>query len=368
KSMATTSLHEVLEAGVEEGASDWHIRENQNISVRIQGRLGEFEFSPDRDFFDNLFGELLSKKQLEFFQEQGDVDFAFREDGVGRFRANLHRQRGFFSLTLRYVQDIVPQLEELNLPAKIHELAESRRGIVFVCGRTGAGKSTTLARMIEHVNEVKDKHIISIEDPIEFSFQDKHSVIEQREVGIDTISFDSALVHVMRQDPDVIVIGEMRDRTSFETAISAAETGHLVFSTLHTTSASQALIRLTDMYPQEERESVRRSLAESVQGVVCQELVTRADGKGLVPAVEVMVKTPIVEKLITNAQFEKLEQAIDGGTKEGMISFNQSLYELVQKGLVNKEHALAVAHNPEALKMLLKGIRLNTADGQILDG
>lgn len=366
--MIKSSLHDILEAGVEEGASDWHIRENQNISVRINGRLGEFEYCPDRDFFNQVMKEMVTEKQLARFQEQGDIDFAFREEDVGRFRANLHRQRGFMSLTIRYVRDIIPALEELHLPEKIHDLAESRQGIVLVCGRTGAGKSTTLARMIEHINETADKHIITIEDPIEFSFQDRNSVIEQREVGIDTVSFDSALVHVMRQDPDVIVIGEMRDRTSFETAVSAAETGHLVISTLHTTSAAQALIRLTDMYSQEEREAVRRSLSSSIKGIVCQELVKRSDDKGMVPAVEIMLNTPIVQKLIATSQFEKLEQTIDGGAKDGMISFNQSLYQLVQEGLVDKEQAFAVAHNPESLRMLLKGIRLNTADGHILEG
>ena len=365
--MATTSLHDILQAGVDEGASDWHIREGRNVGVRINGELGEIEFQTDHDFLNQVVTEIISDSQMQFYQEQGDLDFAFREEGVGRFRANLHRQRGLMSLTLRYVKDDVPSLDVLHLPQKIHELAEHRQGIIFVTGMTGAGKSTTLASMVEHINETEDKHIITIEDPIEYSFSDRNSVIEQREVGLDTVSFESALVHVMRQDPDVIVIGEMRDRTSFETAISAAETGHLVMSTLHTTSASQALIRLTDMYEQDERESIRRSLASSIRGIVCQELVSRADGNGLGPAVEIMINTPIVHKLISEGNFDKLQHTIESGEKDGMISFNRSLHKLVKEGMITQEKALAVSHNPEALKMILKGIRLSSAEGQILE-
>jgi len=365
--MATTPLHDVLQAGVDEGASDWHIREGQNVGVRINGELGEIEFQTDYDFLSWVVNEIVSDKQMQYYYENGDLDFAFREEGVGRFRANLHRQRGSMSLTLRHVKDDIPSLDVLHLPRKIHELAESRQGIVFVAGMTGAGKSTTLASMIEHINETSGKHIITIEDPIEYSFTDRDSVIEQREVGIDTVSFNSALVHVMRQDPDVIVIGEMRDRTSFETAISAAETGHLVMATIHTTSASQALIRLTDMYEQDERESIRQSLAGTTRGVICQELVARANGKGLVPALEIMINTPIVSKLISEGNFDKLEQAIAGGEKDGMISFNRSLHKLVQDGMISQKTALAVSHNPEALKMVLKGIRLSSDEGQILE-
>ncbi len=364
--MPTSSLHEILVAGAEAGASDWHIREGRNIGIRVSGSLGEIEFLTDKEFMEKVISEIVPPSQLEQYYRIGDADFAFREEGVGRFRANLHKERGRICLSLRFVKDKVPSLAMLGLPDMLHKLAESQRGIIFVTGITGAGKSTSLACMLQHMNDTQARHIISIEDPIEYSFKDNNCIMEQREVGIDTSSFESALRHVLRQDPDVIVIGEMRDRTTFETALMAAETGHLVLSTLHTMNAAQSIIRILDMYNQSEREAIRKSIAINLRAIICQRLVRRTTGKGLVPAVEVLINTPIVSKLISENRMDKLPTAIDAGLDDGMISFNRSLLRLINDGTISEDDGLAASGNPEALRMNLNGIFLNTDKGSII--
>ncbi|OGV74795.1 MAG: twitching motility protein [Lentisphaerae bacterium RIFOXYB12_FULL_65_16] len=359
-------LHDVLATGVQEGASDWHIREDCNVALRIDGRLVEVDFPAATDFLNAAINDITSPQQLETYVRTGDVDFAFEEEDVGRFRANLHRQRGQMALTLRHVKGKIPDLDELGMPATLKKIAESNNGIIFVTGTTGSGKSTTLAGMIGHMNTTSSLHIITIEDPIEYTFPDQECIIEQREIGLDSESFISALIHILRQDPDVIVIGEMRDRTTFETALTAAETGHLVLTTLHTLDAAQSINRILDLYPLEERENVRKSLATSLRAIVCQRLLPRAAGKGVVPAVEIMVNTPIVAKLLYENKLDKLEQAIAGGKEDGMMSFNQSLLGLVNEGLVTEENALQTSDNPEALRMNLKGIFLSTDGGGII--
>jgi len=359
-------LHDILAAGVEEGASDWHIRENRPVGLRIDQQLVELDFVTDTEFLQQATRQIMSPRHLQMYEETGDADFAFEEEDVGRFRANLHRQKGMMALTLRHVKSRVPSLEELNLPEVVLRIAERDRGIIIVTGTTGSGKSTTLACMIEHMNATMNRHVVTIEDPIEYSFEDNQCIIEQREVGLDTASFQSALVHVLRQDPDVIVIGEMRDRETFETAVTAAETGHLVLTTLHTQTAAQSLMRLLDLYPEEEREAVRRSLAVSLCAIICQRLVPRAVGRGVVPAVEVMINTPIVQKLIAENRLEKLNAAIDGGEEDGMISLNRCLLNLVNEGIITEEVALASSNNPQALQMNLKGIFLSTDSGGII--
>jgi len=242
----------------------------------------------------------------------------------------------------------------------LKSIAESPRGIVLLSGSTGCGKSTTLAAMVEHINATSKKHIITLEDPIEYVFEDNQSVIEQREIGLDSLSFEMGLKHILRQDPDVIMIGEMRDAVSFMAAINAADTGHLVLSTLHTTTASQAIGRILDFFQPDERDQVRRQLAATMQAIVCQRMAARVGG-GVVPAIEIMINTPTVRKMLEENRLEKLAAAIETGVEDGMQTFNQALFNLVREGRVSEKEALAKATNPQALEMNFKGIFLDEA-------
>ena len=365
--MANSALHDVLATGVHEGASDWHIREDANVGLRIDGRLVEIDFCTTKEFLEEAIEQVTTAQLLETYRETGDADFAIQEEGVGRFRVNLHKQRGKMAITMRHVKSETPKIDELGLPSSLRGIAENKNGIVFVTGTTGSGKSTTLAGMVGHMNNNMNRHIISIEDPIEYTFEDVNCIIEQREVGLDAITFESALIHVLRQDPDVIVIGEMRSRETFETALTAAETGHLVLTTLHTKTASQSVLRILDMYPNDERESVRKSLAESLRAIICQRLVPKAIGHGVVPAVEILINTPIVGKLINDGRLDKLSTAIDGGEEDGMLSFNRCLLKLVDAGLITEQAALGASDNAQALEMNLKGIFLSSDTGGIIN-
>jgi twitching motility protein PilT len=259
---------------------------------------------------------------------------------------------------MRFVKAQIPSFAELHLPDQLAKIATAERGIVLVTGATGCGKSSTLAAMLEHINLHEKCHVITLEDPIEFVFEDKNSVIEQREVGLDTLSFERALVHVMRQDPDVIMIGEMRDSQSFMAALAAADTGHLVFSTLHTTNAYSVIGRVLDFFPAHERDQLRRQIATNLQAVICQRLVPAIQG-GVVPAVEIMINTPMVRKLIEENRLDKLSAAVETGTEDGMQTFNQALYKLVKAKMITEEEALAKATNPDALRMNFRGIFLD---------
>jgi twitching motility protein PilT len=291
-------------------------------------------------------------------EEQREIDFSYFVPNIGRFRTNLFQQRGEWCLAMRYVKTHVPSFEDLGLLQQIKRIAEAPRGIVLVAGSTGCGKSTTLAAMLEHINGNFKKHIITLEDPIEYIFEDNQSVIEQREVGLDTLSFHHALKHVLRQDPDIIMVGEMRDAISFTAAMSAADTGHLVLSTLHTTNASQSINRILDFFKADEREQVRRQLSGTMQAVVCQRMVATIAGS-MTPALEILINTPIVRKLIEENRLDKLPAAIETGTDDGMLNFNQSLFNLVKEGKVSEKEALSKASNPQALEMNFKGIFLD---------
>jgi twitching motility protein PilT len=295
------------------------------------------------------------KKRLD---EEREIDFSYFVPGVGRFRTNLYQQRGQWCLAMRFVKTIVPSFEELGLLPQVRKIAESPRGIVLVAGATGCGKSTTLAAMIEHINSNFKKHIITLEDPIEYVFEDNQSVIEQREVGLDTLSFHHALRNVLRQDPDIIMIGEMRDDISFSAAMSAADTGHLVLSTLHTTNASQSISRILEFFKAEEREQIRRQIAATLYAVVCQRMVGTLDGKST-PALEILINTPMVKKLLEDNRLDKLPAAIETSVDDGMLTFNQSLFDLVKTGRVTEKEAMSKATNPQALEMNFKGIFLD---------
>lgn len=364
--MPTSTLHDVFELGIRSSASDWHIKENAPISLRIEGKMVNTDFVPDEEVIEEFIELMTSGEMLVEYKDKGDIDLSYVEDGVGRFRANIHRQRGMNAITMRHVKTKIMDFDGLGLPAAIPEIAKSPRGIIIVCGTTGSGKSTTLAAMLEFMNQNMSKHVITIEDPIEYEFIDKQCFFEQREVGLDCKSFYSALIHVLRQDPDVIMVGEMRDRQSFEAALQAADTGHLVMTTLHSTNASQCINRILDFYPRDEQKSIREALALNLRATISQRLLPKAFGGGVAPAVEVMINTPIIHKLLADDRLDKLHSAIEGGRREGMQSFNQSLLDLINTGVVSEEDAMEAATNPEALKMNLQGIFLGT-DNKILN-
>jgi pilus retraction protein PilT len=355
-------MHDILELGVNSRASDFHIKEGSPVTIRIDSRLVGTDMMATKDFIDKVTGLMLSTDELKRkFAETGDADLSFVEDNVGRFRVNIHRQRGVIALSLRYVKNNILSIEDLGVPQSVKRIAESERGIVIVSGTTGSGKSTTLASMIEYINRNFRKHVITIEDPIEYEFHDAESIIEQREVGLDVVDFASALKHVLRQDPDVIMVGEMRDKESFDAALQASDTGHLVLTTLHATNATQAISRILDFYERSEQDTIRSALAINIRSIMCQRLIRRAFGGGVVPAIEIMLNTPIVKKLIEENRVEKLPAAVETGREDGMQSFNQSLLGLVNEGLITEEDALKMASNPESLKMNLKGIFLNSS-------
>jgi twitching motility protein PilT len=352
-------FYKVLKTAVDGHASDVHLKIGTPVIFRINRELIAIECPmPSEEWMNKVVATIIPPHLKKKLEEEREVDFSYYVPEVGRFRTNLFQQRGQWALAMRYVKTQVPSFEELGLLPQIKKIAESPRGIVLVAGSTGSGKSTTLAAMIEHINANFKKHIVTLEDPIEFVFEDNQSVLEQREVGLDTLSFHHALKHVLRQDPDIIMVGEMRDSTSFSAAMSAADTGHLVLSTLHTTNASQSVSRVLDFFEANEREQVRRQLAGTLQAVICQRMVSTLAGK-MTPALEIMINTPTVKKLIEENRLDKLAAAIETGTDDGMLNFNQALFNLVKEGIVSEREALAKATNAQALEMNFKGIFLD---------
>src|SRR6267378_82617 len=352
-------FHRILKTAVEGGASDVHVKIGTPVIFRINRQLLAIECPmPTEEWMNRVVEQLTPAHLRKRVDQEREADFSYFLPGIGRFRTNLFQQRGQWCLAMRYVKTNVPSFEELGLLSQVKKIAESPRGIVLVAGSTGCGKSTTLAAMIEHINANFKKHIITLEDPIEYVFEDNQSVCEQREVGLDTLSFHHALKHILRQDPDIIMIGEMRDSVSFSTAMSAADTGHLVLSTVHTTNASQSVSRILDFFKAEEREQIRRQLAGTLQAVICQRMVSTLAG-GMTPALEIMINTATVKKLIEENRLDKLQAAIETGTDDGMLNFNQALFQLVKDGKVSEQEALAKATNPQALEMNFKGIFLD---------
>ncbi len=352
-------FHKILKAAVQGGASDIHIKVATPVIFRINRQLIAVEAPlPTEEWMNQVVNALVPKHARAKFETEREIDFSYYAEGIGRFRTNVFQQRGQFCLAMRYVKTQVPDFATLGLPAALMKIAESPRGIVLVAGSTGSGKSTTLAAMIEHINNNFRKHIVTMEDPIEFVFEDNQSIIEQREVGLDTLSFSHALKHVLRQDPDIIMVGEMRDSTSFQAAMSAADTGHLVLSTLHTTNASLSVTRILDFFKADEREQIRRQLAGTLQAVICQRMIPTVNDS-MTPAVEIMINTGTVRKLIEENRLDKLPVAIETGQDDGMQNFNQALFKLVQEGKVSREDALAKATNAQALEMNFQGIFLS---------
>jgi twitching motility protein PilT len=352
-------FNKILKAAVDGVASDIHVKVGTPVIFRISRELISIECpTPTEQWMNNIIEKITPLHMKKKLEEDREVDFSYCVPGLGRFRTNVFQQRGTWALAMRYVKNTVPSFEQLGLAESIKSLAEAHRGVVMVAGATGSGKSTTLAAMIEHINANFKKHIITLEDPIEYVFEDNQSVIEQREIGLDTADFYNALKHVLRQDPDIIMLGEMRDAVTFTAAMSAADTGHLVVSTLHTTTAAQSITRILDFFKAEDREQIRRQLAGCLRGVICQRMVGTVDGR-MTPALEILVNSPLVRKMLEENRLEKLTAAIETGSDDGMCTFNQSLFNLVKAGKVTEKEALSKASNAQALEMNFKGIFLN---------
>lgn len=353
-------FHQILEQGVMNSASDILMKEGAPANLRIAGALYPVDYVTDRAFFESLMDEIMEDKMKDTYEKTGDADFSYAVENLGRFRVNAHRQRGMHGMTLRYVKSKILSVEELGLPEVLRKIAETPRGIILVCGTTGSGKSTTLAAMLQHINLNFTRHIITIEDPIEYEFPDAKSFIEQREVGLDSPTFYSALSHAMRQAPDVIMVGEMRDKESFEAALQAADTGHLVISTVHASDAMQVVGRILDLYPIAEQDTILESISANLKAVIAQRLLPKALGKGVVPVVEVMICDPVVQRYISKKEFEKLPDAMEAAKEAGMQTFNMAILERINNGEITEEVGLANSSSPSALKMNLKGIFLSS--------
>jgi twitching motility protein PilT len=358
-------LDQLLAYAVERGASDVHLKVGSPPYIRIDGRLERIEHaSVSQVETERIAFAIMPKQRAEEFIATSDADFAYSVSGVGRFRVNAMRQRGSVGLVLRRVQSDIPSFEALGLPPVVRKLAEHERGLVLVTGPTGSGKTTTLGSMIDYINETQHKHIVTIEDPIEILHPDKASIVNQREVGTDTSDFHAALKRVLRQDPDVILVGEMRDIETVKTALTAAETGHLVFSTLHTISATDSINRIIDFFPPHEQRQVRMSLAGSLRGIVSQRLVERRTG-GRVPAVEILVATGrIFDKIVNPDETHEIEQIISEGEYYGMQTFDQSLLSIYGEGLVDLRDALAASTSPHDLRLMIEQFTMNQAAQQ----
>jgi twitching motility protein PilT len=357
-------FHKILKTAVQGVASDIHVKIGTAVIFRINRELVSIECpTPTEQWMNNIVEKITPMHLKKKLEEDREIDFSYFVPEIGRFRTNLFQQRGQWALAMRHVKSHVASFTELGLLEQVKTIAENPRGIILVAGSTGSGKSTTLAAMVEHINSNFKKHIITLEDPIEFVFEDNQSVIEQREVGLDTASFHQALKHVLRQDPDIIMLGEMRDDISFSAAMSAADTGHLVLSTLHTTTAAQSITRILDFFKAEEREQVRRQLAGTLRAVVCQRMVPSVDGR-MVPAMEIMINSPLIKKMLEENRLDKISAAIESSADDGMVTFNQSLFNLVKAGKVTEKEAMAKATNPQALEMNFRGIFLS--EGRIV--
>ena len=353
-------INEILSIGLKSGASDIHLKAGLPPIYRIDGALRPLPKAPriTPEQTERITAEIMNDMQKERFETAYEVDLAYGVPGLGRFRVNAFTQRGSISMVFRAIPFDIKSLDDLLLPPVIKKAAMANRGLILVTGATGSGKSTTLAAVIDYINENRKSHIVTIEDPIEFLHRDKKSIINQREVGSDTQGFQPALKSALRQDPDVILVGEMRDHETIETALTAAETGHLVLSTLHTIDATETINRIISVFPPFQQRQVRIQLAAVLRGVVSMRLVPRLDGKGRVPAVEIMVASARVRQMIDDKDLTKsLPEAIQQGYESyGMQTFDQSLMSLLKRKLISYEEAMRQCSNPDDFKLKLSGV------------
>ena len=353
-------LPELLKVAVERKASDLHIKVGSPPVIRIDDKLVPLVEMPrlGQDAVVSMASSVMNAKQREKFKERCEVDLAYSVPGLGRFRANVFPQRGTVGLVMRVIPIKIQSITELNLPPVLEKIALEPRGLVLVTGTTGSGKSSTLAAMIDHVNANRSGHILTIEDPIEFLHRDKKCLVNQREVGVDTSSFSEALRSALRQDPDIILVGEMRDYETIATAILAAETGHLVMSTLHTLDATETINRIISVFPPYQQKQIRLQMGAVIKGIIAQRLIPRADGKGRVPAVEVCIATGTVRECIVDPdKTRKLNDMIAASVSQyGMQTFDQSLMSLYTRGLITYEEALHWCSNPDDFALRVRGV------------
>ena len=359
------NINDLLKIAVERKASDLHLKVGSHPVLRIDGELTslvELKRLMQEDTITMAFS-IMNARQKQRFKDEFEIDIAYSVPGLGRFRCNIFQQRGTVGIVMRVIPGRILSIRELLLPPALERICEEQRGLVLVTGTTGSGKSTTLAAMVDQINGQRNEHIVTIEDPIEFLHRDKRSLVNQREIDVDTRAFAVALRSALRQDPDVIHVGEMRDYETIETAILAAETGHLVFSTLHTLDATETVNRIISVFPPHHQKQIRIQLAQVLKAVISLRLMPRADGIGRVPAAEVMIVTPYIRECIENKEKTKYirEQIALGTSQYGMQTFDQSLFYLYKGGLITLEEAMRRASNPDEFKLRLQGVQF-TAD------
>jgi twitching motility protein PilT len=343
-------IDELFKLMIEKKASDLHITTGAQPFLRVDGNMEPMNFKElNNQEAQTLIFEILSEKQKKAFIEKWELDFAYYVPGIGRFRGNVYMQRKGLGAVFRIIPEKIKSVQELNLPNSLLELIDVDKGLVLVTGPTGSGKSTTLAALIDSINAKKDCHIITVEDPIEFVHENKKSLINQREVGSHTKSFANALKAALREDPDVILVGELRDLETISLALTAAETGHLVFGTLHTNNASKTIDRIIDVFPSGEQQQIRTLLAESLRGVIAQNLFTKQDGKGRVAAYEILRNNKAIGNLIREGKTHQIPSAIQTGQRSGMVLFERSVDDLVKKGIISKKDAETFLGKDESL-------------------
>jgi twitching motility protein PilT len=362
--MIQAGLNDYLFDAIRLGASDLHVTVGLPPMVRVSGEVQPLDYPPmTANVTREIIYDILSNDQRQRLENDWELDFAYSLPRTARFRVNVYFQKGNLGAAFRTIPHEIKSLAELGLPKAVEDLTEKPRGLVLVTGPTGSGKSTTLAAMIDRINETKNEHIMSVEDPIEFLHEHKKCIVNQREVSQDTHSFAQALKHVLRQDPDVILVGEMRDLETISLAVTAAETGHLVFGTLHTQDAPQTVDRIIDVFPSHQQAQVRAQLANALQGVLTQTLIPRRDGKGRVVAVEVLVPTPGVRNLIREGKNHQIYSAMQTGGKYGMQTMDAALVDLLRRGQISREEAEKRSSNPEELKRLAGGTSVGASTG-----
>ncbi|MBD3218963.1 MAG: PilT/PilU family type 4a pilus ATPase [candidate division Zixibacteria bacterium] len=360
------NLRQMLVEMLSKGASDLHLRVGIRPTMRVDGVLTHINTPAlSKEDMNDILNQILKPEQQKRFLARNEMDLALSVAKLGRFRINLFRQRGTIGIALRAVNTTVPTFDELNLPPIVQKIAENRRGLVIVTGTTGSGKSTTLASMIEHINSARKDNVLTVEDPIEYIYRDKECIISQREVGGDTPSFGSALRHAFRQDPDTILIGEIRDSDTMSTALSAADTGHFVLTTLHTMNTVETISRIISFFPPHQHQQVRLLLAGTLKAIICQRLLGRSDRAGRVPAVEVMIGTASIRECLINPEktMDIMDLVESGGIQYGMQSFDQSIMKLYRQGVISYEEAMSQATNPEDFDLRLKGITASSDRG-----